>query len=73
MNVPCYLQVKGVEEQNDIFALVVFKWDFLELSIHNCGTFENWGRFLQIGDWHFQVRNSEGLHKVEKEMFREKG
>ena len=46
------LQVKWIEEKDNIFALVVIQGDFLELSINYSNASESWSWFLKFGYWH---------------------
>lgn len=38
-------EIQRVEEENDIFALVIFQGDLLELPINNSSALEDRGRF----------------------------
>lgn len=50
-----YLQVKRIEEKDQVFSLVVGQWDFLELTIDDCVSFESWRWFLKRWDRHFDL------------------
>ena len=39
------LQIKWIEEQNQVFSSEIYKFDVLELSINNCSSIPVWGRF----------------------------
>lgn len=45
-------KVQRVEEEHEIFALVVGEFNVLELSVHNSGTGESGRRFLELWHWH---------------------
>lgn len=46
-----YLQVQWIEEKNNIFAFVLFKTDFFELSVYHSSTGKIWGWL--VNGWHF--------------------
>ena len=43
-----YLQVKWIEEQNQIFSFVILQFDIFKVTIHNCGALESRGCMLNF-------------------------
>ena len=54
-NINVHLQVKRVEEQHNIFSLVVRELDVLELTIDNSSSFELRCRLLNGWDRHVDL------------------
>lgn len=46
------LQIQRIEEQNDIFASEVWKFDFLKLSVNDSSAGESWSLLLELRNWH---------------------
>lgn len=49
-----YLQVKGIEEENQVFALVVLQLDILKLTVHH-------SRSLKVGSWLLHESRQESV------------
>lgn len=51
------LQIQWIEEQDHIFPFVIVQGDIFELSVNHSGALEERSFFLQLGDWHFRLKD----------------
>lgn len=65
----CLLQIQWIKEQNQIFALVIVQFYFLEISINHRSSFEEWCLGLNVGNTQSRSCNvNEKLNLKDKEV-----